>query len=432
VAPKVRVPAFYRRHPVTVAIFALLAVLLLLGGIRGQYWRNRVEQEFERIRAGGHPATLPDLLRYYPSVPRAQNGFAMLDDSGPVLMTTRRNFPARRDPIRITPDELNTFHSLLAGNNASLKAMWNLPEFSQGSFEPITLNNWMQQHMQSGYMAVVDADLMDTLHREGGPDLDRVRRDVFALLAHARLLRAQPLSFAQDKAEEALHRLTGSLSFLFERDLLDDETLARMQKELGRMQTTNILVRALAVQRANMIYSYRNPTAFAGMGFRVPGSVAFVENFNAALGFSDQQLIKALRLYGEALSAAVAPASERLGRLQPEIFWPTPSTVGRVFFHGSIPNLFWKDALYTTYLHMIQAGVAAKQHQRKHGELPTSIGQLVPQFFANVPVDPFTGQALRSVFTDRLIIYSVGMDQVDNTAPGSKTNAMSDLRLPVK
>ena len=106
--------------------------------------------------------------------------------------------------------------------------------------------------------------------------------------------------------------------------------------------------------------------------------------------------------------------------------------MGRTFYQESLPSLFWKDASYLANLNVLRAAVAAELHQRKHGTLPDNLEALVPEFLPSVPIDPFTGKALRSVRSDRLIIYSLGMDRIDNTAPGSAVNPLADLRLPVK
>ena len=433
-SPKARQPAFYRRHPVTASIFAAVLVIFLLGAIRGFYWERRVEAEFVKIRQRGEPVSMQETLRYAPPATASQNAFAMLDNLGPVMMNTRRQFPARRNQTSITSDELQQFRHLLAANDTTLRAMWRLPEYAAGSFDlaGMGMNVWMQPHVHSGYMAVVDADLMDTIHREGGPDLNRVKKDVLALIAHARLLRAQPVSFAQDKAQEALNRLTGALTFLFEKNLLDDETLVRLQQETERMAGTNMLVRTIAVQRANLIQVSQDPTSIMRMGMPLPKTMALIDTINAGIGTRDEQLAKALRQFGRAMAVAELPIQERVPQAMREELSPNLSWMRIAFYQDNIPSLIWKDASYVANLNVIRAGLAAKRYQRKYGTLPEKLETLVPEFLPAIPEDPYTGGLLRATGGDGFIIYSVGMDRVDNTAPGAQANILGDLRLPVK
>ena len=115
--------------------------------------------------------------------------------------------------------------------------------------------------------------------------------------------------------------------------------------------------------------------------------------------------------------------------------WPAFSRLRVTFYQESLSNLFWKDASYSANLNLIRAAVAAKRYQRRHGRLPENLQALVPEFLSSVPIDPFTGKPLRSIRSDELMIYSVGLDRMDNTAPntpGSSLNPLADMRLPVK
>jgi hypothetical protein len=60
-------------------------------------------------------------------------------------------------------------------------------------------------------------------------------------------------------------------------------------------------------------------------------------------------------------------------------------------------------------------GLAAYGYRAKHGRFPEKLEDLVPDFIAWLPVDPFSGKPMRMKTTDRgLVIYSVGSDLVDN------------------
>ncbi len=61
------------------------------------------------------------------------------------------------------------------------------------------------------------------------------------------------------------------------------------------------------------------------------------------------------------------------------------------------------------------AAIAVYRHQQKHGKLPNSLDQLVGDILDEVPLDQCNGQPLcYQTTSDGFIIYSVGLDDVDN------------------
>jgi hypothetical protein len=283
-------------------------------------------------------------------------------------------------------------------------------------------------------MALVEGDLLVALHSDT-PEPHRITNDVFALVAHARLLRDQPLTFAQQNASDALHRLSGALGFAFERDALDEPALLRLQSEIEKMErTTNVLTRAIAVQRAQMFEMSRNPNSFARMGMAMPRPISLLETFSAAVGSRDKELMELSQHFRHGMMLADMPIPERLkAAMSVEYIAPRVNRLGVTMFTGDLPQLFLSDASFIASRNLILAGIAAERYSRKYGKLPENLDAMVPEFLSAIPDDPFTGEPLRSVFTDRLLIYSVGADGHDNTATiSSDTNKGADLRLPLK
>ncbi|HMC89437.1 MAG TPA: hypothetical protein VKI17_07805, partial [Gemmataceae bacterium] len=67
------------------------------------------------------------------------------------------------------------------------------------------------------------------------------------------------------------------------------------------------------------------------------------------------------------------------------------------------------------------AALAAERYRQAHGRWPESLAVLVPQYLREVPLDPFDGKPLRlRRLSDGLVIYSVGLDGLDNG--GTLTN----------
>ena len=65
---------------------------------------------------------------------------------------------------------------------------------------------------------------------------------------------------------------------------------------------------------------------------------------------------------------------------------------------------------------VIVAAIAVKRFQLKHGKLPETLGELAPEFFPSVPIDPYDGKPLRyhPNADGTFLLYCVGEDGVDD------------------
>jgi hypothetical protein len=74
-------------------------------------------------------------------------------------------------------------------------------------------------------------------------------------------------------------------------------------------------------------------------------------------------------------------------------------------------------------------GLALYGYRAHNGQYPAKLDDLVPEFVAAVPLDPFDGKPMKLKRTDHgLIVYSVGPDLIDdNGAPLDKQNKTGDV-----
>jgi len=72
--------------------------------------------------------------------------------------------------------------------------------------------------------------------------------------------------------------------------------------------------------------------------------------------------------------------------------------------------------------------LAAERYRQARGRWPATLAELVPQYIARVPLDPFDAKPLKlGKHEQGIVVYSAGMDGIDNggligptpTAPGS-------------
>jgi hypothetical protein len=78
---------------------------------------------------------------------------------------------------------------------------------------------------------------------------------------------------------------------------------------------------------------------------------------------------------------------------------------------------------------VVVAAIALKRFQLRHGALPETLGELAPEFFASVPIDPYDGKPLRyhPNADGTYLLYCVGEDGVDDGGDPSILSGASSL-----
>lgn len=96
-------------------------------------------------------------------------------------------------------------------------------------------------------------------------------------------------------------------------------------------------------------------------------------------------------------------------------------------FSPVLERPFQFDVNLTARTRCTLAALAAERYRLQTGSFPESLDQLVPGYLEAVPIDPFDAQPLRYLRElDRVVIYSIGMDEVDHHAQLDPQRQQSD------
>ena len=96
---------------------------------------------------------------------------------------------------------------------------------------------------------------------------------------------------------------------------------------------------------------------------------------------------------------------------------------GQILFHMTMPAIIPSLAVKSrgdTQLQATRVILALRAYQLTHGNLPSDLNTLVPEFLDAVPADDFDGQPLRYA-PDRKIVYSVGQNLKDDGGDDSRS-----------
>jgi hypothetical protein len=208
-----------------------------------------------------------------------------------------------------------------------------------------------------------------------------------------------------------------------------ERILAQTEPELNDLKRLQAVVEREDAHPYESI-TWRGDRAFVNATLEAieSGAMSLSELADSPPDWSDQLLAFAIQDYVRGLhpqlfvySARVQAASELPPKLRrPEMqqieremrqAWGNPVTLLMAAF------LKLDDAFSRSHaiLRCQAAACAAERCRRLHGDWPESLEQLTPEFIAEVPIDPFTGDSLLyHRLPDGVVIYSVSSDGVDN------------------
>jgi hypothetical protein len=109
------------------------------------------------------------------------------------------------------------------------------------------------------------------------------------------------------------------------------------------------------------------------------------------------------------------------------------NAVGDIFFEllePSLQSFASRKCRENVEVTATQLLLALKAYKMQHGKLPASLSELVPEFFAQVPIDDFDGKPFRYT-PDKKLIYSVGPDLKDSGGVARQKNS-DTYDLPFK
>jgi len=143
-----------------------------------------------------------------------------------------------------------------------------------------------------------------------------------------------------------------------------------------------------------------------------------VENFIRGTPMTERELMHARAMLLTRLTQRVEihklPPEQQLDRLA-EL--PRAADLETPLVHAlftiKAAETYWPEVLAS--LRCAAAGLAVERYRQKHSRWPDRLAELVPEFLAAVPTDPFDGAPLRLARRDEgVMVYSIGRDKRDD------------------
>jgi hypothetical protein len=207
---------------------------------------------------------------------------------------------------------------------------------------------------------------------------------------------------------------------------LSEENLAKMQRILDEESKVPLLLigargeRAMGDRMMQALYDGRLDLRTVWRGMAPIGFDSFWLRFPAVL---DRNRAALLRLENQLVEAAKLPVEEQAQKIKELKRNPVDlSVLAQLMLSAELKpaeNMFRIQAELRCAILLL----AAERYRKAHGRWPGSLDELVPQYLARVPTDPFDGKPIRlKPIADGLIIYSIGLDEEDNNGTLGKGN----------
>jgi hypothetical protein len=393
--------------PVVLVILIVLCVVVR---------KNRVEERIRALRAAGYPTTFAELAEYTKLSEGVQNAADVYEQAfaAYVRPVDEVNVPpglgqAKRPDrgVPLPPPMATAVSKLLASNQKCLALLHDAGSITECRYDDdytqmtATLPGCRHCGQLLSVAAIYhasrgDAEAAVTCVRDGLRLSDSLHREptLTGYLLHLALVALN------------VSRLERSLSLTAFTDL----QLQEVHEALARTAGTLDLAEALVAKRCSMIEMCRDPTRL--------GPSPQVPRVHMLPGLRVMCLEDILDFMADYLEAAGQPPRERLvrcreieARIDQLSFWQAMTKTLMSAWTWIVQRDLWTRA----YLDLANTALAVERYRLATGKVPQQLEELVPQYLAQVPIDPFDGQPIRyRPGPPGYLLYSVGEDGQDN------------------
>jgi len=209
-----------------------------------------------------------------------------------------------------------------------------------------------------------------------------------------------------------------ALEWVLNAAALTEEQLARLNRAFSSVHAADGLLRAIVGDRCLSLVEFEKPQMVSRQHrFPKPPPAALMEMYGA-VGLAAREGTVFLDHMEECLQIAQLPAfhrpaaikaqEARYGRSRKGLLWEEVDA-------RSMPTLIGYELKRVAQLEVAKMLLAVERYRLAHASLPETLDQLVPDYLAAVPPDPFDGAPLRYKRLEHgFLVYSVGEDGKDD------------------
>ena len=432
--------------PLLLMIVAVLAVIVW--GL-AQYGAalGEVKKEVARIQAAGEPITVEDLNAYH----RAPADTADTTHLWRAALASfdELQFNAAAKPLVIVGEvegdslpasDLPAAEEFLTDHEATVRATLAAAQAKGECRFPVEFDKGFSALLPNAQKMRTLARLMKLRGRVAVArgQTDQAVQSVEALFATSRAMQHQ-LLLVEHLVRLALANMAlRETEYLLNEVELSDEQLMRLQAEVEALHVEHSLTEGLLGERALGYHAFHHLEQMNGGEVVAPpqpgeGHLSRPADCRLHLGFMQELIAASRQPFPEALEAADV-SQKRLMQLAGD---RNPinryNAMMTLLIMPATASSFQATGRSVALREVMRSAIAAKRHQLKHGQWPTSLAAAVPEFLPAVPADPFDGQPLRLIANEaEMVIYSVGKDLQDGGGQDPRGSGEPDVAVRLK
>ncbi len=421
-----------RRFKLKLRHIGVALLCLIAAGVLSMryYWRAQFQRRIEAIRAAGFPATRKELDAWYLWPSSGQNAAYWITGAAPLHQKPRQKYwqlleqivdrrGARPDPNQPIPEDIGDLLEIYLRENAKALEMLHDGASVAECRYPLDLSQ------DSDIVLPHTSDVRDgclllcseaILCAEDG-DPNGATRALEAALRVARSLDQEPILVSYRVHMEGVSWVAATLEWALNAAAFTEEQLVRLSRAFNSIHADDSLVRAVVGHRCLFVRVFEKPRAFGARHFPKVRPTALLEVYDA-IGLAAREGAIFLDHMEECLRIAQLPVFQRPAAIEAEESRYRRSGKGLLLGLVDVRSMLATTAYdleCAAQLEMARVLPAVERYRLAHACLPETLEQLVPDYLAAVPTDPFDGMPLRYKRYDRgFLVYSVDEDGKDD------------------
>jgi len=437
-------PGVFRDHRMKglkwVGIFGGVILLLVLASLGFRAVQERgIAGKLAKLRDRGHPTTMAELNAWYVAVPAESNaalGVLAAMEMFPSVVPDKLPLvglgAARVERFDAWSDEARSLaRKHVASNSTAYAALVQALRLPASRYpDTISFSASIIHHLTQVKASTQNLTLAAHLAAEEGKSEEATAAVVNAFLV-ARTLEPEPLLISALIRNFCVGMAVSSSERIVNRVELTDDQLARVQAQVASVLSTNVFARMLAGETAFGLDNFAAGSARMGAMANLSGAGTLGSAAGSSFGYTlytwsglkgadhECYLDAMIRLQ----EAANEEFPQRLTTVSNIAYEVIGDTNGFPFVKAMsrmvIPSLAKgssREARLIATLRCALAALAVERFRIAHGgTLPVGLADLVPQYFAAVPSDPYDGKPLRfKPLKKGFVVYSLGEDGDDD------------------
>ncbi len=417
------------------SLLYVLATLIALVIIAYIVWRvnlaRDVNAKLAAIRAAGLPTSGAELNAYYSAVPDNENAalvmtqaFAFMQNYPDSRSNKVANFKIPPRGQSLTAQQKQLLSDYVEMNSDAFVKAEEAVKLPKSRYPIDFTPNFdaLLPHLPN-LRTISKLASFETLIALQAQNSREVASLISFQIALCHTLDAEPLPISQLIRGDIISSTSQLLECSLNQITFDETNLFKLQRDFVQVDESGFSSIQFIGERATTLAYFQNwPAMYSAIHFSA-GDLPLFEIVRGRFGWFTGLFDREEIFYLNAMQNAIDDTHQSFPQCLSQYSTMYETALngqrrGYIFVPGILNgqrNVLPKEVETISRVRIAVSALAVEHFRLAQGRLPENLNELVPQFFSEVPIDPFDGQPLRYHRLDKgYVIYSIGSDGEDN------------------